>query len=301
MKSKNTGKYTVVSVSKDNIETVLHEENNIIPNNGLDLICSKGSQNLIYKCVVSSDPTPPTQDTNQIPSIVATTSTVILREWGARDTAPYYYWYRTTFEFAPSQANGNLTKIGVTDASDSVFSVSLFKDLEGKPTTIQPIENERLRVIYEHRVFLETSDVVYKSSEVIPDDPTEYTFTIRPAHINASVAAQNLNRGLYIENYHSATNNALTAFEGPIGAITGMPSGRSFYSDSIQSSGYIGGTYKKPFSINLDYKDFNTSLGISSFYWATSRGCFQVKVDPPIKKDNTQKMTITFPMEIASK
>lgn len=300
MNNKNTGQYKVYSVSDEGKETYLYEQKNLIPNNGLDLICSAGSSRLIYQCAVSTDSTNISESTNQIPSIVATTTDVLSREWGAQDTAPYYYWHRTTFEFGPGQANGNLTKIGILDGNSRVFSVALFKDIEGKPTTIQPIENERLRIIYEHRVYLDTADVVLKTKNIYKAGEVEHTITIRPALISSSTVAQNLDKGLYIENYINGNSRSMVAYTGPIGSITGTPSNYLTYQNGINAKGYIGGSFRSEFYINLDYGDFNTSQGISSFMFTTSRGCYQIQVSPPLLKDNTQKMTINFPIDVRS-
>ena len=300
MNNKNTGQYKVYSVSDEGKETYLYEQKNLIPNNGLDLICSAGSSRLIYQCAVSTDSTNISESTNQIPSIVASTTEVLSREWGAQDTAPYYYWHRTTFEFSPGQANGNLTKVGILDSNNRVFSVALFKDIEGKPTTIQPIENERLRIIYEHRVYLDTADVVLKTKNIYKEDDVEHTITIRPALISSSTVAQNLDKGLYIENYINGNTRPMVVYTGPIGAITGTPSSYLTYQNGINARSYIGGSFRAEFYINLDYSDFNTSQGISSFMFTTSRGCYQIQVSPPLLKNNTQKMTINFPIDVRS-
>lgn len=301
MLNKNKGVYSVYSVDSEGSETLLHNQNNIIPNNGLDLICSSGSETLIHTCVVSADSTEVTQTTNQIPTIVATTSNVLSRDYGAQDSEPYFYWHRTTFEFSPGAANGNLTKIGITNSSGSVFSVSLFKDAEGKPTTIQPIDNERLKVVYEHRVYIEPEDVIVKTVDVYKDKSVEFTFTIRPAWINRSTVAQNLNRGLYIESYSHGSDRPLIAYTGPIGSVASTPSEYYSYENGISASSYINGSHVRNYSLNLGYNGFNTnSKGISSFMFTTSRGCYQIGIDPPLQKDNSQHIFINFPISMRS-
>ena len=300
MNNTNTGRYTVYSVNDEGKETFIYDQKNLIPNNGLDLICSSGSNRIIHRCAVSTDSTNISESTNQIPSIIASTVEVLSREWGAQDVAPYYYWHRTTFEFAPGQANGNLTKVGILDSSNRIFSVALFKDIEGKPTTIQPIENERLRIIYEHRVYIDTTDVVIKTKDIYKTGDVEHTITIRPALISSSTVAQNLDKGLYIENYTIGGTRPLLAYTGPIGSITSTPSNYLTYADNISASGYVNGSFKNNFYLYLDYDNFNTSNGISSFMFTTSRGCYQIGVTPPLIKNNTQKMTISFPIEVRS-
>ena len=300
MNNTNTGRYTVYSVNDEGKETFIYDQKNLIPNNGLDLICSSGANRIIYQCAVSTDSTNISESTNQIPSIVASTVEVLSREWGAQDAAPYYYWHRTTFEFAPGRANGNLTKVGILDNSNRIFSVALFKDIEGKPTTIQPIENERLRIIYEHRVYIDTTDVIIKTKGIYKTGDVEHTITIRPALINSSSVAQNLDKGLYIENYVGGGTRPLRAYTGPIGSITSSPSNHLASANNITASGYVNGSFKNNFYLYLDYDDFNTSNGISSFMFSTSRGCYQIGVTPPLIKNNTQKMTISFPIEVRS-
>lgn len=300
MNNKITGHYTVYSVSETGLETMLYENNNLIPNNGLDLICSANTSRIIHKCVVSSDSSNISEDTNQIPSVVASTTSVLSREWGAQDKAPYFYWHRTTFEFQPGESNGNLSKVGIMDSSDSIFSVALFKDIEGKPTTIQPIENERLRIIYEHRVYLDTEDIVLNNKKLIRNNPKEYKLTLRPALITSSTVAQNLDKGLYIENYQIGRDRPITGYSGPIGTMSSSPSNQLFYKEGINAKAYAKGSFTKEFVVTFDYADFNSSIGISSFMFTTSRGCYQIQVEPPLIKNNTQQMTITFPIKVRS-
>lgn len=300
MNTMITGHYKIYSVSNDNTETLLYDNLNLIPNNGLDLICSSNSSRIIHKCIVSSDSSNISESTNQIPSVVASTTTVTSREWGAQDSTPYYYWHRTTFEFAPGIANGNLSKIGIMDANDSLFSVALFKDIEGKATTIQPIENERLRIVYEHRVYLDTKDIVLNNKKLVRGSDKEYTITLRPALITASTVAQNLDKGLYIENYQQGRDRPITAYSGPIGSVINTPSNQIGYQEGINTNTYIKGSFVKEFYIDFNYSDLNTSIGISSFLFTTSRGCYQVQITPPLVKNNTQKMRITFPIKVRS-
>ena len=298
--NKITGQYTIYSVSDLGRTTLLYKNLNLITNNGLDIICSGDSSRIIYKCVVSSDSSNISENTNQIPSIVATTTDVISREWGAQDTSPYFYWHRTTFEFPPGAANGNLSKIGIMNGSDSIFSVALFKDIEGKATTIQPIENERLRIIYEHRLYMDTGDIVLNNKKLLRGSDKEYTITIRPSLITSSNVAQNLDKGLYIENYQQSGDRPMSAYSGPIGTMSSTPSNYLFYKSGINSKPYSKGSFTKEFYIDFDYSDFNSSVGISSFLFTTSRGCYQIQVTPPLIKNNTQKMRITFPIKVRS-
>lgn len=296
--NSNTGIYHAYSVSDSGQETLLGSSENLVVDNGLNLINSMGSGEILHTCIVSSDTTQVNTGTNQVPSVVARTSNKVAAQYGSSDASPYYYWYRVTFEFATGEANGNLTKVAVVNAANSLFSVALFKDPEGDPTTIQPMAKERLRIVYEYRVYVNTEDIVIPDVKLFNDKETLYEITIRPANINASFGAKDLNKGLFMTDYYRTyKGNSILAYSGKIAAITGKPSVELFSKDdSFSSPPYIEGDFIRYFNVSFGYNEFNSSSGIQSFLFATSRGCFQVQIDPPLVKDNTQLMTIKFPI-----
>lgn len=287
MQTKNTGIYTAYSVSEDGIETLLGSTENLVVDSGIDLINRSGDSVILHTCIVSSDNTAITSTTNSIPGIVARTSTRMHDTYGAQDSAPYYLWYRTTFEFGVGAANGNLTKVGITDSSGTLFSVAMFRDNEGQPVTIQPMERERLRVVYEYRVYISTEDVVFSDVQVFPQRDELYKITIRPADITSGSLAQYLDRGLYI-------TYDLDAYLGNIAPITTSPNNRVQTKDGFRSKSYTNGDHSRTYLLSGGYSDFNHSEGIASMRIRTSRGNYQVGFNPPLKKTNQELLNLSF-------
>lgn len=294
--SSNTGTYSIYSVSASNVESFLGSTENLVVDNGLDLINTAGSGEILHTCVVSSDTSQITPTTNQIPGVVASTSSKIASTYGSSDVAPFYYWYRITFEFAAGAANGNLTKVGITNSSGSLFSVAMFKDPEGNPTTIQPMTNERLRVVYDYKVYINSTDVVLEDVKIFKNSDNLYKITIRPASINSATMARDLNKGLFITDYYSG-NYSLSAYRGKIGKITSTPSDYLFQkNNALNAQAYTNGDYIKFFSISLGHNEFNHTSGISSLLFSTSRGAYQIQFEPPLIKNDTQIMNIKLPI-----
>lgn len=293
--NSNTGTYSIYSVSSEDTEVLLGTTDNLVVDNGLDLINNSGSSEILYTCVVSSDTSQISPYTNQIPSIVASSSNRIASSYGSSDSPPFFYWYRVTFEFDAGAANGNLTKVGITNSSGSLFSVAMFKDPEGNPTTIQPISNERLRVVYDYKVYVAVSDVVIEDVKVFKNSDNLYKITIRPAAVNSAEIARDLHRGLFITNYYG--NYSLNAYRGNIGKITSTPSELLFRKDdAFTPQPYTNGDFVKFFKTNISLNEFNHASGISSFLFSTSRGAYQIQFEPPLIKNNNQIMNIKLPI-----
>lgn len=292
----NTGTYNIYSVNENNVESFLGSSDNLVVDNGLDLINTSESEEILHTCVVSSDTSQISPNTNQIPGVIATTSSKIASTYGSSDTAPFYYWYRITFEFSAGSANGNLTKVGITNSSGSLFSVAMFKDPEGNPTTIQPMTNERLRVVYDYKVYINSSDVVLEDVKIIKNSSNLYKITIRPASINSASMAKDLNKGLYITNYYNGSYS-LMAYRGKAGKITSTPSDFLFQKDNaLSAQAYTNGDFIKFFSISLDHNEFNHTSGISTLLFSTNRGAYQIQFEPPLVKNDTQIMNIKLPI-----
>lgn len=281
-------------------EVLLGQTDNMVVDKGLDLICLKDNGLVIAKCVLSADSSLITADTTQIPSAIAISNNRISTEYGAKETAPYYYWYKTTFQFEANQAVGNLNKIGITDDNNNIFSVAAFRDPEGNPTTIQLMESERLRVIYEYRVYVETSDVVLNNVKLFTNNDNGYKITIRPASITDHSVARWLCNGLHMTSAYDYNGNNIIGFRGAIAGIKSAPVDQLFVKrDAFSSPSYQPGSLVKYFNVNFGYEEFNSTNGISSLLIATSRGCFQIGIDPPLVKNSQQLMSISIPITVS--
>src|SRR5690606_32618213 len=84
-------------------------------------------------------------------------------------------WRRRTRVFTTSQANDNLTEVGVFQSSSSgtMFARQLLLDESGEPTTIVKTSEYELRIIYEFRIYVSSEQLVYDC--LVNGDPVGVT------------------------------------------------------------------------------------------------------------------------------
>lgn len=263
---------------------------NLITNSGLDAIGIDA--NGFGYCDIGSGSTPPTVNDTALASHIAGVA------WdggtpsvaGIQSSSPFFGWRRTTFRFPAGVGTGNISEVGVRrDSSSALSSRALILDPSSNPTTISKQADESLDVIYELRMYPPTADA---SGTVDFGNGLICDWTSRAANVtNINRWAPASQRGFTI-----SPNSAL-AYTGPLGLITGQPSGTADLLSSITKAAYTPGSYKLQFAISASLSQGNVTGGINSIFITGGTGFqpdYQIEFDPKIPKDGTKTFTLQF-------
>ena len=269
---------------------------NLITEYGLERI---GSGGCIAAVQVGSGQTTPTINDTQMAAFIAeTTTTLNTSTSGASSTAPYYGFTRRVFRFAAGAAQGNLSEVGIRGGPSLLFSRSLIKDANGNPTTITVLANEFLDVTYELRIYAPTVDVTSQ-------------FTLNGQTHDCIVrASQCGNATFWSTSLHVFAANAIAGsgsgaqgcavFTGDIGSVTQSPSGTTAHALVTQKT-YSNNSRYLEIDCDFDLNTANFVGGVRSLRASSNIGCYQAQFDPPIQKDNTKSLKLTFRFHWARK
>lgn len=223
--------------------------------------------------------------------------------------APWWAGCRYAARFNAGQLNGQaLTEVGIGWDSTACFSRALITPDGINPAAITVLADESLDVVYEIRVYPNTSD----TTGTITLAGQNFDFVCRPASINnagsfgfGSPAVGSLSSTLNVGQV-SATTIAWRS--GTLGAITGDPSG----TDSVQPSGgapetpsvgsYTNGSYQRQHSLLWSLTSMNSANGpeLQVFLLSMHRaGRFQYRFNNPIIKGPTRTLRLDFLTSIA--
>ncbi len=263
---------------------------NLITDVGLNRI---GSGSYVNACHVGTDNTAPNVLDTTLGGYVAGTTTVQASAYGAQSTAPYYGWLTTTFRFAEGAAAGNLAEVGAASAAANgggtvLFSRALILDEFGSPTTVTVLSDEVLDVSYELRIY---PDLVDKTGTITITGSGTHDYVARP-----SIITSGSRWGYILNRVASFTlfSGPITVYNGAIGATTSSPSGTAYSNAPVGNAAYVNNSLEKQGSVSFGLNAGNLAGGIMSAKWETSVGAFQCDFDPPIPKDSTKTLTLTF-------
>lgn len=253
------------------------EFENLITNNGLDLIGKKASCSYM---IVSSD--------NTVPSITDTTINVLGRTvlGGTGDgalkknvtTAPYWVSYECVRRFAAGEGTGNIAKIAISNNSTGtdLFSIALVKDGNGNPTVITKLADEILDIAYELRQYIDTSDTIT-------------TINISGKTHNVTNRIYNLNawNGSWVSKVADFSNMAISET-----TLVGIDTNINGVGISFSRDAYVVGSYKlvvRPVTLPINSANFAT--GINTVF--TTQGIqYQFGISPAIMKTSTQTLQL---------
>lgn len=285
--------------SPDNMEIVA-EFDNLITDLGLNNFTMRSVVSVCYIGTGNSVPIP-SQTTldSTIASISVPTSSL-----GVTYTAGTEPYLRTGWRcrFNPGVGTGNIAEIGIgwntgtsPNFTQNLFSRALVRDNSGNPTTITKLADEYLDVVYYVRVYPDVSDViqetVYKGEDV--------TVLSRVSSVNTWNIDRILQSGLEAANSSGTLMNGTSV----IGGITGAPSPNNPATGSSTLMSYVtkpsGQYYRQAI---LEYGITTTTsdnlVGCERLVlWAGSLSgamAFQASFTPPLAKDNTEKLTMTW-------
>jgi len=255
---------------------------NMITDSGLDLI---GAGYLASKCAVGTSSNPVQKTDIGLGNKVAETTSfhnVNSGHWetGVNTVGTPFYWGRNTFRFAQGVAAGNLTEVGIFGSDNKLFSRALIVDALNRPTTLSILEDEYLDVTYELRIYPYLEDTILTVEIENETGKHQHTCTCRAADTASPIYYNHYMSS--IANYTGSNNFAFSKQElqhhtGSPERSYGMIPRKSSYQPGSKSLTFLG-------SAGLDFANFEH--GIKSIVLDTSKGSFQIGIDPPIMKDN---------------
>ena len=260
---------------------------NLILNSGLNYL---GTNYVGSYCCVGTGSTPVNASQTALVSQVAQTSTIQAQSAGNQSTPPYFTWGRLTFRFEQGVAAGNLTEVGIrSDAgpNSALFSRALIVDSGGNPTTLTILSDEYLDVTYELRFYPEMNDQTYELTLY----GENYSVLVRPANVTSVTVIQAQYYFFQWINYYYTTQYYY--YNGPIGTVTGEPSGSS-YSNDTGHGAYVSNSYERNFICSLGLNDGNLSEGIRSILIKTHKADWQLQFTPPIPKDSFKTLVLNI-------
>ena len=262
------------------------EFDNLITDAGLDFFGTLQSFQL-YPGLGTGTSTPLPSDSSLTNQSSRITGTQTLTKTAAQ-TPPYKLTAVISRQSTQGQVAGTWTEIGMfrstSPSANDMFSRALITDEFGNPTAITILPTEYLTVVYTLEYIIPPVDAV----TVVGGR----TFTTRALDVLSTNWLSEFNGSLYGFN-----QSTLMAYSGPMVPMTSSSISGSL-GNSIQSpvASYVPGSFEIITSPTLDLTRGNGTIQTLRFA-ASSRGSgttFQVGIDPPIVKDNTQLLTFQF-------
>jgi len=234
--------------------------------------------NWMQYCQIGTGSTPPTPSDSSLTGYVTYTDTIQADLNGQQAAAPYYGWRRVTYRFpAGLISNENLNEIGVGwgQSGSTLATRALIRDEVGDPTTVTPIGDEFLDVVYEIRYYPPLGDNV--QTDVVLEG-INYTCTSRAANVTQDRWSADI--GTKFGNY-SPNVSSFRAFDGVIGAITSSPTGNAANCDNANQYdlAYQTDTFFVGVVCNTGTQGWNLGAGIRSLLMQTTMGEYQTEFE----------------------
>lgn len=207
-------------------------------------------------------------------------------------------WYEITVrhQFGQGQAVGNLSEIGIqhTSASGPLWSRALILDGQGNPTTITVLPDDFLTCYYTLRIMIPKEDAVFNIDVDYDEDGIVPTIvTGRP--LNADSASPWEGWGLQTART-TVNRTSLQFYSGGLAAPTannplGSPTGSG--TTSISTVPYVTDSFERYVTRTNGLNEHN-SQNLRTARLNALMGAWQIEFDPPLQKNNTQTMQVTF-------
>lgn len=205
-------------------------------------------------------------------------------------------WYEITVrhQFGQGQAAGNLSEIGIQSGSAAgpLWSRALILDGQGSPTTITVLPDDFLTCYYTLRIMIPKEDSVFNIDVDYDEDGIVPTVvTGRP--LNANSANSSSGWGLQT----AMTANAFLHFytgglavptaSNPLGSAVGART------TTFTIVPYVTDSFERYVTRTNGINEHN-SQELRTAYLDALMGSWQIEFNPPLQKDNTQTMQVTF-------
>lgn len=204
-------------------------------------------------------------------------------------------WYEITVrhQFGQGQAAGNLSEIGIqhTSASGPLWSRALILDGAGNPTTITVLPDDFLTCYYTLRIMIPKEDVVFNIDVDYDEDGIVPTVaTGRPLATNSSDPTQ----GWGLQTAITTNGAVLSSYTGGLASPTAnSPAGSLGNTTTFSTVPYVTDSFERYVTRTNGLNEHN-SQELRTFMIGALMGCWQIEFDPPLQKDNTQTMQMTF-------
>lgn len=279
---------------------------NLITNTGMNRIgtvttdtisSSIAFDNLCGRFVVGSGSAEPQFTDTALQNPVAFASSDVTRVSESSNYERGWYEITVRHQFGQGQAAGNLSEIGIqhTSTSGPLWSRALILDGQGNPTTITVLPDDFLTCYYTLRIMIPKEDVVFNINVDYGEDGIVPTVvTGRPLNANSTdptngwglqTAATSSFGGAYLQFYTGglAAPTASVPLGSPIDSRTSNFSAVPYVPDSFER--YITRT---------NGLNEHNSQNLRTAMLGALMGCWQIEFDPPLQKNNTQTMQVTF-------
>ena len=288
--SELSGQYQITVYTKDGIKFRSKWFDNIVTDAGLNQI---GIGNFLTHCYVGSGNSTPIPTQSSLDNQVGSSTTEIFSQSaGASPTPPYHGYRNVSFRFAIGSVTGNLSEVGI-GWIDALFSRALIVDDFGLPTTITVLENEGLVVTYLIRNYVPIADNSFMA--IIADEVRNCTMRVS----NATSGSTTTGWGFEGTPVRVRTGvPSIIAYDGDLGTIFQQPSGAFAVCTSTGNADYINNSYERGFSASWTQNVANFTNGIKSFFLpSVGLGAYQFSVDPPIMKNISRMLTMSFKIQ----
>lgn len=274
------GHFDIVKKKADGSIVEQYSFDNLILDNGLNLIGTKFEQVINYCHLGSGNAEPNVKQTQLFGFLSA-----VLYRGGENDGKVFDLESETKslnitrkFIFAAGVATGNIAEIGMANsqsATDGLFCRTLIKDSQGRPTVISKLADEILEVFYTLKIIINHQDI----TGVGVIDGEEYTYILRPSMLG---------------NF-SVFNGVFSDKE--IASITGHPVSVVSYRP-VTTKAYVSDSYQLFYTVFASVDDITVPvrsvmfMGVFGIRWQCQ---FSKKSDgSAIPKDRTKTLSLTF-------
>lgn len=295
IRAKVSGRITMMGTRPDGSRRLIADFPNLITDQGLNRL---GIGPIRNTCVVGTGSNAPDVADAQLQTTTARTNTGAPNIPGvtAQSTPPYYSQTYTGFRFPVGAAAGNLTEVGIGWETASglmgyaLWARALILDGLGSPTSVTVLSDEVLDVYYTIRLYPPLVDETY-SINISGDS---YDCISRAARVTSGGFWEAPSSRVLFTNFYSS-NSYPRPSDGDIGAITADPSGVIYWgSCSISNNAYVNNSLIQDGVLSWGLDQGNLPGGIRSIFYQTGVGVYQTQFDPPIPKDNTKVLSVTF-------
>lgn len=206
-------------------------------------------------------------------------------------------WYEITVrhQFGQGQAAGNLSEIGIQHSglSGPLWSRALILDGAGDPTTITVLPDDFLTCYYTLRIMIPQEDAVFNIDVDYDDDGVVPTVvTARPLKANNSTpyagwGLQTASTTGWAHLRFYSGGLAVPTANAPLGSEIGNQT------NNFAVVPYVTDSHQR-FLTRTNGLNEHNSQTLRTARLEALMGSWQVEFNPPLQKDNTQIMQLTF-------
>jgi len=236
----------------------------------------------------------PTQTNLELP-LASTTTVQTAKKYANRSKLPFVNTSYTTYRFPVGSITTSITEVGVGwGVTNSLFSRTLIKDLNGNPTSITLLPDEYLDVTYFLDILVPSQDIV----STVNINGIDHTVTVR--------AAKASNPNKWVVFYPLFTNTGSYAISTDITTDLELyPTGTTISNPTVLTmKPYVAGSKKTDIIMYFDANAGVFTGGIKSLLLDSNLtnniSCFQIGFNPPIMKTLEQTLSFKFTLSFSN-